>query len=49
MYLKVREETVKSRGLLIAIGISEEGNREVLGFSVADSEAEQSWSEFFHS
>lgn len=49
MYLKVREETVKSRGLLIAIGISEEENREILGFSVADSETEQSCSEFFYS
>ena len=49
MYLKVREETVKSRGFLIAIGINEAGTREILGFRVADSETEQSWSEFFKS
>lgn len=49
MYLKVREEAVKSRGLLIALGVNEEGIREVLGFRVADSESEQSWGEFFQS
>lgn len=30
MYLKVREEAVKSRGFLIAIGVNEEGSRGVL-------------------
>lgn len=49
MYLKVREEAVKSRGLLIALGVNEDGIREVLGFRVADSESEQSWGEFFQS
>lgn len=49
MYLKVREEAVKSRGLLIALGVNEEGIREVLGFRVANSESEQSWGEFFQS
>ena len=49
MYLKVREEAVKSKGFLIALGVNEEGSREVLGFRVADSESEQSWSEFFQS
>ena len=49
MYLKIREETVKSRGFLIALGVNEEGKREILGFRVADSESEQSWSEFFQS
>lgn len=49
MYLKVREEAIKSRGLLIALGVNEEGIREVLGFRVADSESEQSWGEFFQS
>lgn len=49
MYLKVREEAVKSRGFLIAIGVDEEGSREILGFRVADSESEQSWGEFFQS
>jgi len=46
--LPVREEgRVRQRGLLIAIGINEEGYREVLGFMVGDSESEESWGEFF--
>ena len=49
MYLKVREEAVKSIWFLIAIGVDEEGSREILGFRVADSESEQSWGEFFQS
>jgi len=48
MVIKVREEgRVRQRGLLIAIGINEEGYREVLGFMVGDSESEESWGEFF--
>jgi transposase-like protein len=48
MVIKVREEErVRQRGLLIAIGINEEGYREVLGFMVGDSESEESWGEFF--
>jgi len=49
MVIKVREEgRVRQRGLLIAIGINEEGYREVLGFMVGDSESEESWGEFSH-
>ncbi len=40
---------MQSRGLLISIGVNEEGNREVIGFQVANSESESSWSEFFKS
>lgn len=40
---------VQSRGLLIAIGVNEEGCREVIGFQVANAESETSWSEFFKS
>jgi len=48
IYLKVREAgRVRSKGLLIAIGISEDGNREVIGFKLADSESESSWGDFF--
>lgn len=48
IYTKVRQNgAVRSRGLLIAIGINEDGYREVLGFQVADSESRQSWGEFF--
>lgn len=48
IYLKVREGgRVRSKGLLVAAGINEEGYREVLGFKMADSESETSWGEFF--
>ena len=48
IYLKVREGgRVRSKGLLVAVGINEEGYREVLGFKMADSESETSWGEFF--
>lgn len=46
--VKIREDDrVFSRALLIAIGFNEEGQREVLGMMVGDSESEQSWKEFF--
>lgn len=38
---------VKTLNLLSAVGINEEGYREILGFMVGDSESEESWSEFF--
>ena len=47
LYLKAREDArVRSKGLLIAQGICEDGHREILGFQVSDSESETSWSEF---
>jgi len=50
IYVKVRENgRVRSRGLLIAIGINEEGYREVIGFQLANSESESCWGEFFSS
>ena len=50
IYVKVRENgRIRSRGLLIAIGINEEGYREVIGFRLANSESESSWGEFFSS
>src|SRR5690606_14527603 len=48
LYLKVREDhRVQSRGLLIAVGINEDGYREIIGFQVANTEKESSWGEFF--
>jgi len=48
LVLKVREDgRVRSRGVMIAIGINTEGYREVLGIMLGDSESEASWSEFF--
>jgi putative transposase len=50
LYLKVREDhRVESRGLLIAVGVNEEGYREIIGFQVANTETESSWGEFFAS
>jgi transposase-like protein len=46
--IKVREDgRVQSRGLLIAIGINDDGQREIIGFRLANSESEISWGEFF--
>lgn len=48
IYTKVREDgRIRSKGLMIAVGINEEGHREVLGFHCADSETEAGWAEFF--
>ena len=48
IYLKIREEgRVRSNALMIAIGVNEEGYREVLGFEIADSESEIGWGNFF--
>jgi transposase-like protein len=50
MYLKVREDgRVRSKGLLIATAVNENGNREVIGFKLNNSESETSWGEFFES
>jgi putative transposase len=47
-YEKVRRGgEVISQGVLIVVGISAEGMREVLGVWVADSESEASWGEVF--
>jgi transposase-like protein len=50
MYLKVREDgRVRSKGLLIATAVNENGTREVIGFNLNNSESETSWGEFFES
>jgi len=47
LYTKVREAgRVVSRAVLIAIGVNEDGEREVLGVSVAEKEMESSWRAF---
>jgi putative transposase len=49
MYIKVREDgRVCSKGLLIATGVNEEGNREIIGFQLSNSESETSWGDFFN-
>lgn len=48
MYIKVRENhKVRSKGLMIAIGVTEQGQREIIGFHLSETESETSWSEFF--
>lgn len=48
LYVKVREDgRVRSRGVLVGYGISEEGKREILGLQMADTESESSWGEYF--
>jgi len=44
-----RDGTVVDMALLVAIGITADGHRTVLGVSVSDSEAEVHWREFFKS
>ncbi len=48
IYIKVREEDrVKSKSLLIATGVNQEGYREIVGFYLSENESETSWDEFF--
>jgi putative transposase len=48
IYTKVRiDGRVRSHAVLIALGVSPQGYREILGFHVGDSESERTWSEFF--
>ncbi len=49
-YEKVRMDgRVISQALIAAIGVSEDGHREILGFTVDNSESETSWKEFLRS
>lgn len=46
--IRIREEgRVRQRSVLIAVGINDNGYREVLILMIGDSESENSWSEFF--
>ena len=48
IFSKVREGgQVRSKGLMVALGVNEEGTREVLGFQCADTESETGWTGFF--
>ena len=48
IYTKVRERSaVRSKGVLIAIGIREDGYRELLGYEIGDSESYATWSDLF--
>lgn len=48
VYIKVRENNrVVSKACHIAIGLTEKGNREIIGLEISASESEYSWSNFF--
>src|SRR5690606_157182 len=48
LHVKVRRDgAVRSTSLLVAVGISEAGYREVLGVTIGDSETEGTWGSFF--
>jgi len=48
MYIKVREDhRIRSKALLLAIGINPTGQKEVLGFDVCDAEKTNTWKCFF--
>lgn len=48
MYIKVREEhRVRSKALLLAIGINTEGQKEIIGFDICDTEKINTWKAFF--
>lgn len=48
LYLKVREDgRVRSRGVMLGIGVNTDGHREVLGLMLGDTESEESWTAYF--
>ena len=50
VYIKVRENhRVVSKSCHIAIGITDDGQREIIGFMIQDGESENTWSTFFES
>jgi transposase-like protein len=50
MYEKVRENgRVVSQAFLVAVGVHENGQREVLGFTVGPAEDEETWKDFLRS
>ena len=50
MYIKVREDhRIRSKALLLAVGINPEGRKEILGFDICDTEKSSTWKSFFES
>jgi len=48
LYIKVREEyRVISKSCHIALGITEEGEREIIGLMIQNGESDETWSTFF--
>jgi len=50
IYVKVREEhRIKSKAFFLAIGINNDGHKEIIGFDIYDAEKTSTWKEFFES
>jgi transposase-like protein len=50
LYVRVRRHgAVRSTAVLLAVGINEEGQREILGLDVACGETRETWQDFFRS
>ena len=48
LYIKVREDNrVLSKSCHIAIGITKDGDREIIGFMIQNEESDRTWSNFF--
>ena len=48
LYIKVREDhRVLSKSCHIAVGITEDGDREIIGFMIQNEESDDTWSIFF--
>ena len=48
LVIKVRQNgMVRPNSVLIAVGVNEDGHREILGFSIGDSESEATWNSLF--
>ena len=48
LYIKIREDNrVLSKSCHIAIGITKDGDREIIGFMIQNEESDRTWSNFF--
>ncbi|SDG52550.1 Transposase, Mutator family [Facklamia miroungae] len=48
LYIKIREDhRVLSKSCHISIGITDEGEREIIGFMIQNEESDDTWSTFF--
>ena len=48
--MRAREAgAIRSKAILIAVGVNEEGHREIIGFMVGDGESYDAWRDFFGS
>lgn len=47
-YLKVRENhTIVSKAFMVALGITADGRKEIIGFAVYENESKEAWERFF--